>query len=67
MDRFQPILQGENLCFLCLKSADLICDKCGVPYCSLECYKVHYDTDKEYCYPFRVLQKPEVCIYIMYF
>ena len=60
MDRFQPILQGENLCFLCLQPASNICDKCSVPYCNQEHYKVHYNADTDYCYPFRVLQKPEV-------
>ena len=60
MDRFQPILQSENLCFLCLQPASNICDKCSVPYCNQEHYKVHYNEDTDYCYPFRVLQKPEV-------
>ena len=60
MDRFQPILQSENLCFLCLQPASNICDKCSVPYCNQEHYKVHYNADTDYCYPFRVLQKPEV-------
>ena len=60
MDRFQPISQSENLCFLCLQPASNICDKCSIPYCNQEHYKVHYNADTDYCYPFRVLQKPEV-------
>ena len=61
MDRFQPILAGEKLCFLCLKPTDLCCEKCLLPYCNQEHYKVHYNKEDEYCYPFRVLQKPMVC------
>ena len=61
MDRFQPILAGEKLCFLCLKPTDLYCEKCLLPYCNQEHYKVHYNKEDEYCYPFRVLQKPMVC------
>ena len=60
MDRFQKILEAENLCFLCLESANYTCDKCELPYCNQEHYNVHYDDEKDYCYPFRVLQKPEV-------
>ena len=62
MDRFQNILEAENLCFLCLDLANYRCDKCDTPYCSPEHYNVHYDNEKDYCYPFRVLQKPEVGI-----
>ena len=60
MDRFQPILAGEKLCFLCLKPTDLCCEKCLLPYCNQEHYKVHYNKEDEYCYPFRVLQRPMV-------
>lgn len=64
MDRFQPILEGENLCFLCLKPADNLFDKSGVPYCSDECLSVHYNAESNYCYPFRVLQRPGVSCHI---
>ena len=67
MDRFQKILEAENLCFLCLELANYTCDKCELPYCNQEHYNVHYDDEKDYCYPFRVLQKPEVrSIVILY-
>ena len=66
MDRFQKILEAENLCFLCLESANYTCDKCELPYCNQEHYNVHYDDEKDYCYPFRVLQKPEVLYSIDY-
>ena len=59
-DRFQPVLDAENLCFLCLESAQNLCEKCGVPYCSEKHFRIHYDSTKDYCFPFRVLQKPEV-------
>ena len=61
-DRFSDIKSVESLCFLCLKDADYICEKCGIPYCSPECFRVHYNENTDYCYPFRVLQRPQVSL-----
>ena len=59
-DRFSQIENTESLCFLCLKKADQLCKKCEIPYCSQEHFNVHYDEKIDYCYPFRVMQRPEV-------
>ena len=59
-DRFSQIKNTESLCFLCLKKADQLCKKCEIPYCSQEHFNVHYDEKIDYCYPFRVMQRPEV-------
>ena len=59
-DRFSQIKNTESLCFLCLKEADQLCKKCEIPYCSQEHFNVHYDEKIDYCYPFRVMQRPEV-------
>ena len=59
-DRFSQIKNTESLCFLCLKEADQLCKKCEIPYCSQEHFNVHYDEKNDYCYPFRVMQRPEV-------
>ena len=64
-DRFTQFDSVENLCFLCLKEADQLCGKCGIPFCCMEHYEVHYDEKLNYCYPFRVLQRPEVNIYVI--
>ena len=59
----------EDKCFLCLKSAEYQCQKCRLPYCCQAHYDLHTDSS-EYnyseksesndCFPFRVLEKPEV-------
>ena len=61
-DRFTAVTgnSAENLCFLCLKEAAFLCKYCGIPYCSKEHFDIHYDEKNKYCYPFRVLQRPEV-------
>ena len=64
MERFTLVSSTDNLCFLCLKPAEQICPKCSIPYCSEECNAVHYNPDSDYCYPFRVLQKPGVGRYL---
>ena len=52
---------SENrLCFLCLKVSTEICPYCSIPYCCQEHYQQHYNSKLDYCFPFRVLQKPEV-------
>ena len=59
-DRFTNIKSTESLCFLCLKDADQLCKKCEIPYCCREHLQVHYNENIDYCYPFRVLQRPQV-------
>ena len=63
-DRFSQIKNTESLCFLCLKEADQLCKKCEIPYCSQEHFNVHYDEKIDYCYPFRVMQRPEVSFWV---
>ena len=62
-DRFTAVTgnKADNLCFLCLKEADKLCQHCSIPFCSSEHFSIHYDETSNYCYPFRVLQRPEVC------
>ena len=62
VDRFTEFKSVEHLCFLCLKEADQLCAKCGTPFCSLDHFEVHFDEENQYCYPFRVLQKPGVSV-----
>ena len=50
----------NRLCFLCLKASTEICSSCSIPYCCQDHYQQHYDSNLDYCFPFRVLQKPEV-------
>ena len=60
MDRFKPILSGDNLCFLCLQPSTYECQNCQLPYCSEDHYGVHFDAKNGICFPFRVLQRPGV-------
>ena len=62
-DRFTAVAGNnvDNLCFLCLKEASNLCQHCSIPFCSTEHYEIHRDEKNNYCYPFRVLQRPEVC------
>ena len=61
-DRFTAVAVNnvDNLCFLCLKEANNLCQHCSIPFCSTEHFEIHYDEKNNYCYPFRVLQRPEV-------
>ena len=61
-DRFTAVAGNnvDNLCFLCLKEASNLCQYCSIPFCSTEHFEIHYDAKNNYCYPFRVLQRPEV-------
>ena len=64
-NRFESIEdQVDNLCFLCLKVCSDFCEKCGLAYCCLSHYNVHAKND--YCYPFKVLQKPGVRLHSLY-
>ena len=64
-NRFEAIEdQVDNLCFLCLKACSDFCEKCGLAYCCLSHYNVHAKND--YCYPFKVLQKPGVRLHSLY-
>ncbi len=64
MDRFTKFNDQEQTCFLCLKKADDLCESCSIPYCSKEHFSVHRkeseDQNDYCCYPFRILQRPEV-------
>jgi hypothetical protein len=61
-DRFEAIGDGssESRCFLCLKVSSDFCQECGLAFCCEGHRKVHGGPN--YCYPFRVLQKPGVRI-----
>ena len=61
-DRFSLIDKTESLCFLCLKESDEFCKKCEIPFCCPEHLRVHYNETLDYCYPFRVMQRPQVSI-----
>ena len=63
-DRFSLVEPRDNLCFLCLQQADNLCGKCGIPYCDQEHFSIHYNQDSDYCYPFRVLQRPGVSLFL---
>ena len=63
------VQSSEDTCFLCLKRTDKFCKMCTLPYCSQAHYDLHKTSNtsgtldeakKEYCFPFRVLEKPEV-------
>jgi len=60
VDRFEKICCDDHskLCFLCLKESNTFCNECSLPYCSPSHLRVHKNNQQ--CYPFRVLQKPEV-------
>ena len=60
---------NDNICFLCMESAQYRCEKCSLPYCKTSHYNLHIsgighdDTElhnQQCCLPFRVLQRPEV-------
>ena len=60
LNRFDAIEEGvDNLCFLCLQVSNSFCERCGLAYCSESHFLIHRQNDSE-CFPFRVLQKPEV-------
>ena len=61
----------EDKCFLCLKTADYQCEKCLLPYCCQAHYDLHTVSSEDInseksesnnCFPFRVLEKPEVTV-----
>ena len=61
----------SDICFLCMKPSDKFYQSCLLPYCSQAHYDLHTITHEdmgtgelnaEYCFPFRVLQRPEVRI-----
>ena len=44
---------------------NLRCERCGIPYCSEDCYKYHMSkTRKDYCLPFRIRYREEVRILV---
>ena len=58
----------DNTCFLCLKPTQLRCKRCLLPYCQKSHYDLHVteiesqvkgQNQEQYCYPFRVRQRPE--------
>ena len=64
---------GKDKCFLCLNDANNHCVKCSLPFCCDAHYQLHTTSDENiikgaakssYCFPFRVLERPEVRIYI---
>ena len=61
--------QENDKCFLCLNDANEYCAKCSLPYCCDAHYQLHSTSNKDivkgadessYCFPFRVLERPEV-------
>ena len=65
LSRFEELKNCENRCFLCLKECDNLCDKCGlVVFCSQAHFEVHHKASTGYCYPFKVLQRPQVGRYL---
>ena len=61
--------QEKDKCFLCLNDANEYCAKCSLPYCCDAHYQLHSTSNKDivkgadessYCFPFRVLERPEV-------
>ena len=69
MDERMKSYQGK--CFLCMEDAEYCCESCSLPYCSQAHYNLHSTSDVEidskvpeprYCFPFRVLERKEVCI-----
>ena len=54
------LLDSDKLCFLCLETASETCSFCDIPYCCQDHLRQHYNEKLDYCYPFRVLQRPEV-------
>ena len=61
----------QGKCFLCMEDAEHCCESCSLPYCSQDHYNLHSVSDAEidskvpeprYCFPFRVLEREEVCL-----
>ena len=61
----------QDKCFLCIKTADRHCKNCLLPYCGEAHYALHTTSIEDsnsdgskvhYCFPFRVLERPEVRI-----
>ena len=47
-------------CFLCMKPTDLVCDHCSIPVCCDAHQRLHRSPGDDYCYPFKVCERPEV-------
>ena len=70
-DKEAKEMSDKDRCFLCLKESDKFCNSCLQPYCSKDHYDLHTISNIDmpsgervanYCFPFRVLQRPEVRI-----
>ena len=64
-NRFSTLENQSELCFLCLEKCAELCSKCSIPYCSEEHFRQHFNEELDYCYPFRVMQKPLVGRYLV--